>query len=107
MSLAKTFQCPNCGSALEPQGSAAEIKCGYCGNIVIVPEELRAPLPITEAIGVSPQTTRWVKIGIWSFVALMVLSVVLPLVCSLLGIFGSICGVLVAFAAPFAQFFLK
>lgn len=37
---------------------------------------------------VSPTTGRWMKWGIWAFVAIMVLSVVLPLVCSFCGIFG-------------------
>ncbi|MFZ1041114.1 MAG: hypothetical protein WCA79_08640 [Anaerolineales bacterium] len=41
MSDAKTFKCPSCGSALEPDGDEKEIKCAYCGNTVIVPEELR------------------------------------------------------------------
>ena len=40
MSDAKTFKCPSCGSALEPDGDEKEIKCAYCGNTVIVPEEL-------------------------------------------------------------------
>jgi len=40
MSDAKTFKCPGCGSALEPDGDAKEVKCAYCGSTVIVPEEL-------------------------------------------------------------------
>ena len=40
MSDAKTFKCPSCGSVLEPDGDEKEIKCAYCGNTVIVPEEL-------------------------------------------------------------------
>jgi DNA-directed RNA polymerase subunit RPC12/RpoP len=43
MTEGKLFKCPSCGSALSPQGDAAEIKCQYCGNTVIVPEELREP----------------------------------------------------------------
>jgi len=41
MSEAKTFKCPSCGSALEPNGDSKEIKCAFCGSTVIVPEELR------------------------------------------------------------------
>ena len=41
MSDAKTFECPKCGSALEPDGDAKEIKCAFCGSTVIVPDELR------------------------------------------------------------------
>lgn len=99
MSEAKAFQCPKCGSSLVPRGSASEIRCSYCGSTVIVPEELRDPLPIGEAIGVSPQTTRWIKWGIWGFVILMVLTVLIPLVCSLcgalIGIFGAFVPLLV------------
>ena len=36
----KSFNCPNCGSALIPDGDAKEVKCAFCGSIVIVPEEL-------------------------------------------------------------------
>jgi DNA-directed RNA polymerase subunit RPC12/RpoP len=43
VSEGRLFKCPSCGSALSPQGDAAEIKCQYCGNTVIVPAELRAP----------------------------------------------------------------
>ena len=41
MADAKTFKCPSCGSALEPDGDEKEVKCAYCGSTVIVPEELR------------------------------------------------------------------
>ncbi len=41
MTDAKTFKCPSCGSALEPDGDEKEIKCAYCGSTVIVPAELR------------------------------------------------------------------
>lgn len=101
MAEAKTFQCPKCGSTLAPQGTAAEITCGYCGSTVIVPEELRDPLPIGEAIGISPDTTKWIKYGIWGFVILMVLTVVIPLVCSLCGAFVGIFGAFVPFLVPF------
>ena len=36
----KSFDCPNCGSPLMPDGQAKEIKCAFCGSTVIVPEEL-------------------------------------------------------------------
>ena len=43
MSDVKSFNCPNCGSALMPNGNAKQIKCGFCGSTVIVPEDLRDP----------------------------------------------------------------
>lgn len=41
MSEGKIFECPSCGSSLSPEGSHVQVKCPYCGNIVIVPPELR------------------------------------------------------------------
>jgi LSD1 subclass zinc finger protein len=41
MTEAKSFNCPNCGSPLMPNGEAKEVKCAFCGSIVIVPVELR------------------------------------------------------------------
>ncbi len=38
---ANTFACPTCGAALLPNGNAPEVKCEYCGNVVVVPETLR------------------------------------------------------------------
>lgn len=41
MTDAKSFNCPNCGSPLMPNGNVKGIKCPYCDSFVIVPEELR------------------------------------------------------------------
>lgn len=41
MSDVNTFNCPKCGAALTATGDQAEMQCQYCGNTVIVPEELR------------------------------------------------------------------
>jgi ribosomal protein L7/L12 len=38
----KVFKCPTCGAPLTYEGGAeATVKCQYCGNTVVVPEELR------------------------------------------------------------------
>ena len=40
--MAQTFECPSCGAALEYHGGAeTTVQCPYCGNTVVVPEELR------------------------------------------------------------------
>jgi uncharacterized Zn finger protein (UPF0148 family) len=41
MSEAKSFNCPNCGSPLMPDGTAKQVTCAFCSSTVIVPEELR------------------------------------------------------------------
>lgn len=39
---AKSFDCPNCGSALDYQGGDEDIiQCDYCDSSIIVPKELR------------------------------------------------------------------
>ncbi len=110
-----------------PQGDQAEIKCPYCGTTVIVPPELRpvdsasiqtvnpinivmndsgTSIQLTDLsafqtapmnIAVPSATARWVKIGIWSFVVLMVVTFVVPFACSMCGIFGGFAGAVVPF----------
>jgi ribosomal protein L7/L12/streptogramin lyase/DNA-directed RNA polymerase subunit RPC12/RpoP len=38
--MAKTFECPACGAPLDYEGADATMRCPYCHNSVIVPEEL-------------------------------------------------------------------
>jgi DNA-directed RNA polymerase subunit RPC12/RpoP len=71
MSAIKTFQCPGCGSPLKPTGKEKMVKCGYCGNTIIVPEELRGQGPnaqeelTPEQALFSPQHVEWlVKNGV-------------------------------------------
>jgi DNA-directed RNA polymerase subunit RPC12/RpoP len=45
MPEASTFNCPKCGASLTATGDQAEMQCPYCGNTVIVPEELRTAQP--------------------------------------------------------------
>ncbi len=40
--MSQSFNCPNCGAPLDyTEGSAPTIRCPFCNNSVIVPEELR------------------------------------------------------------------
>ena len=42
--MTKTFKCPNCGATLEyTEGGELTVRCSFCANTVIVPEELRPP----------------------------------------------------------------
>ncbi len=56
-----SFVCPSCGAALEPPTTpVTSVQCHYCGNSVVVPEELRvhpapAPRP-SEPITINYQT---------------------------------------------------
>jgi DNA-binding beta-propeller fold protein YncE/DNA-directed RNA polymerase subunit RPC12/RpoP len=42
MSEVESFVCPTCGAPLEIKGHESQIKCEFCGNVVVVPEHLRA-----------------------------------------------------------------
>ncbi len=61
MSEAKTFKCPSCGSALEPDGDEKEIKCAFCGSTVIVPEELRDQPRIVLGTGIVSMQTETIN----------------------------------------------
>ena len=40
--MSKPFKCTSCGGPLEYDGSGSTVRCPFCGNSIIVPEELRA-----------------------------------------------------------------
>ena len=40
----KLLICPACGAPLDPQPGEVTIKCGYCGNSVVLPQSMRAPV---------------------------------------------------------------
>ncbi len=50
--MSQRFNCPSCGAVLEYQGDEPAVRCAYCGNAVVVPEELRAHEP-------SPGQMQW------------------------------------------------
>ena len=86
------FNCPSCGGSLTPQPNQNQVKCPYCGNQVILPEHLRET-----RVEVSPSTKRCIKIAIWAFAILMIVSIVVPLICSVCGVFGGLAGALAPF----------
>lgn len=40
--MSKPFKCTSCGGPLEYDGSGSTVRCPFCGNSIIVPEELRS-----------------------------------------------------------------
>src|ERR1044071_379701 len=40
--MSQPFKCTSCGGPLEYDGHASTVRCPFCGNSIIVPEELRA-----------------------------------------------------------------
>jgi uncharacterized Zn finger protein (UPF0148 family) len=49
--MAKSFKCPSCGAPLEYDGGEVlTVRCPFCSNAVIVPEELRQSRQIPPAL---------------------------------------------------------
>ena len=40
----KLLICPACGAPLDPQPGEVTLRCGYCGNSVVLPQSMRAPV---------------------------------------------------------------
>lgn len=95
MAEIKSFQCPNCGSSVDPSGSAKEVKCAYCGTIVIVPEELRDQAPsfnYGQTIQTEDQVLKTIGDVGKVTAGVTAISVILPVVltCVILGVVGFI-----------------
>lgn len=39
----KLVKCPSCGGPIDPPGGESAVRCPYCANTVIIPENLRKP----------------------------------------------------------------
>jgi DNA-directed RNA polymerase subunit RPC12/RpoP len=92
--MAKTFDCPSCGAPIENQGDLKTIKCKYCGETVIVPEELRDHPKRTRTTSapqnmnpLADRTTRTIQNTTHKIVTIVVIvaivSVILPLIFSI------------------------
>ncbi len=60
-----TFECPSCGGKLATDGTQVQITCDYCGNIVIVPQDLRAKpaAPVQASIGKEQLAEAFIKLA--------------------------------------------
>jgi uncharacterized Zn finger protein (UPF0148 family) len=53
--VAKTFNCPRCGGPLDyKETGELTLRCPFCSNSVIVPEELRIPKPAETSPAAAP-----------------------------------------------------
>ena len=107
--MSQTFSCPNCGGTIEYTGQAAQtgvqtISCGYCGNLVAVPNELWQPV---EAAKTAQTVNQWTKYLVVFIIIVFVVPTCLGLVGTLLGVGGSIIGIIVSILAPLLPFLFK
>ncbi len=68
--MPQPFKCPSCGGPLDYDGGSITVRCPFCTNSVIVPEELRAgpphgssPAPWHEQISKLAQIGQMVRAG--------------------------------------------
>lgn len=50
------FNCPECGASLTAEPGQLEIQCKFCGSTVVVPLELRTPVPTMPPPAAPPPT---------------------------------------------------
>lgn len=76
--MTQTLDCPKCGGPLsfEPHPGDETIECPFCHETVVIPEELRIPLPQPIVIQQLPRyqtkSLRWVMISILMFIFIAV-----------------------------------
>lgn len=58
--MTATFNCPQCGAPLsfEPEPGDESVECSFCQTSVIIPEDLRIPLPKERAVRPAPATKQ-------------------------------------------------
>lgn len=69
--MTQSFKCPSCGGPLEYGGGEATVRCDFCSNQVVVPEELRAAsgfqqhgaVPLTDQLGRLAEIGRLLRSG--------------------------------------------
>lgn len=89
----KSFACPTCNAPLTVTGDETEVRCQFCGNMVIVPLELRTPtVPTPE------QTPQSINVVLGSVNNMQPVSTS-STGCGLLWLFILIFGVIAAVAA--------
>ncbi len=105
--MSQAFNCPSCGAMLETDGFSPSLRCQYCGQSVVVPAELRQPVPppLQEANVVieQPVETRQItpedqarvqKTMLWVIVLIVIMVVVPTFFSIFIGIFGAAVGFL-------------
>ena len=92
--MIKNLKCSSCGAELEYNGgSEHNLRCQYCGTSVPVPEEFWREAEEKQTI------SKWGKYLIIFLVVTVGVPTCLGLVGTLLGIGGSIFGIIVGFLA--------
>ncbi|NUM49311.1 MAG: hypothetical protein HUU38_31810 [Anaerolineales bacterium] len=107
--MSPTFSCPNCGGTLEYTGQAAQtgvqtISCGYCGNLVAVPNELWQPI---EDAKTAQTVNQWTKYLLIFIIVVFVVPTCLGVIGALLGIGGSIIAGIVGIFTSLLPFLFK
>lgn len=90
--MPQSFNCPNCGAALEYPGAGRTMACTYCGTTVQVPQELWQPVEEART------ANQWKTYLIIFLVVTVGLPTCLGLLGTVLGIGGGIFAAIIPFA---------
>ena len=65
--MTQTLECPKCGAPLkfDPHPGEETVECPYCHETVVIPEDLRIPLPKPAIQYLPPATRSMPKIWLW------------------------------------------
>jgi hypothetical protein len=85
------FNCPNCGAGLEAGGTQPGIRCPYCNQDVRLPEQAWAELVQAET------RRRWGRYLVIFLAITVGLPTCVGLVAALIGLAGSLAGVILPF----------
>ena len=88
--MTATINCPNCGAPLsiEPQPGETTFECSFCHDTVLLPEEIRVPLPpvvIVDQPSPPPRSTNRTSLVVVGIVATCVLAFIVFAIISEVG----------------------
>ena len=89
--MSNAFGCPQCGAALEYDGSGRTMRCPYCSSHVEVPEEFWRPVEETRT------ARQWQKYVVLFLVVTVGLPTCLGLLGTVLGIGGGVFAAILPF----------
>jgi hypothetical protein len=88
--MAQSFDCPNCGGALQYDGGGSTATCGYCHSTVEVPASIRRAAVMSSAGASFKALPALVRYAIVFFVLIITVPTCIGLAGSLLGILAGV-----------------
>lgn len=88
--MAQSFDCPNCGGALQFDGGETTVTCSYCHSTVEVPASVRRAVVLNSAGASFKALPALIRYAIIFFVLIITVPTCIGLAGSLLGILAGV-----------------